>query len=71
MDEIKLLYKEAVGLLKQLIAIPSFSREEERTAACIAQFLNKKEIPYKQVGNNIWATNLYFDAHKPSILLNS
>lgn len=71
MDDIKILYTEAVDLLKQLIAIPSFSREEERTAACIAQFLNKKEIPYKQVGNNIWATNLYFDAHKPSILLNS
>ena len=44
MDDIKILYTEAVDLLKQLIAIPSFSREEERTAACIAQFLNKKEI---------------------------
>lgn len=71
MDEIKLLYKESVDLLKQLIVIPSFSKEEERTAACIAQFLSKKRIPYKQVGNNIWATNLYFDINKPTILLNS
>ncbi|MEN9458502.1 MAG: hypothetical protein RL135_1080, partial [Bacteroidota bacterium] len=42
MDDIKILYKEAVDLLKQLIAIPSFSREEEKTAACISQFFNKK-----------------------------
>lgn len=71
MDEIKILYKEAVDLLKQLIAIPSFSKEEDQTAHCIAQFLSKKKIPYKQVGNNIWATNLYFDINKPTILLNS
>lgn len=71
MDEIKLLYKEAVDLLKQLITIPSFSKEEDQTADCIAQFLSKKKIPYKQVGNNIWATNLYFDINKPTILLNS
>ncbi len=71
MDDIKILYTDAVDLLKQLIAIPSFSREEERTAACIAQFLNKKQIPFQQVGNNIWATNLNFDINKPTILLNS
>lgn len=71
MDEIKLLYKEAVELLKQLITIPSFSREEDRTADCIAHFFNKKQIPYKRVGNNIWASNLYFDNNKPTILLNS
>lgn len=71
MDEIKLLYKEAVDLLKQLITIPSFSREEDRTADCIAHFFNKKQIPYKKVGNNIWASNLYFDNNKPTILLNS
>lgn len=71
MDEIKLLYKEAVDLLKQLITIPSFSREEDRTADCIAHFFNKKQIPYKRVGNNIWASNLYFDNNKPTILLNS
>ncbi|HLD51962.1 MAG TPA: M20 family metallo-hydrolase [Sediminibacterium sp.] len=71
MDEIKLLYKEAVDLLKQLITIPSFSKEEDQTADCIAQFFNKKQIPYNRVGNNIWASNLYFDINKPTILLNS
>ncbi|MDP3393428.1 M20 family metallo-hydrolase [Sediminibacterium sp.] len=71
MDEIKVLYTQAVELLKQLIAIPSFSKEEEGTATCIASFLNKKQIPFQQQGNNIWASNLYFDINKPTILLNS
>lgn len=71
MDEIKLLYKEAVDLLKQLITIPSFSKEEDQTADCIALFFNKKQIPYNRIGNNIWASNLFFDDNKPTILLNS
>jgi len=71
MDEIKILYTEAVDLLKQLIAIPSFSKEEDGTAACIAGFLKKKQIPFQQHGNNIWASNLHFDIKKPTILLNS
>lgn len=71
MDELKIQYDEAVDLLKQLIAIPSFSKEEAATAACIASFLQKKQIPFKQQGNNIWATNLHFDINKPTILLNS
>lgn len=71
MDEIKVLYTDAVDLLKQLIAIPSFSKEEDGTAPCIAQFLSKKRIPYKKIGNNIWASNLHFDSKKPTILLNS
>jgi acetylornithine deacetylase len=71
MDDIKLLYTEAVDLLKQLIAIPSFSREEAGTAACIASFLTKKQIPFQQHGNNIWASNVNFDINKPTILLNS
>lgn len=71
MDDLNLLYTEAVDLLKQLIAIPSFSKEEDRTANCIAHFLNTKQIPYKRLGNNIWATNFHFDVNKPSILLNS
>ncbi|MBL7727870.1 MAG: acetylornithine deacetylase, partial [Dinghuibacter sp.] len=40
-----ILFPEAVQLLKQLIAIPSFSKEEQGTAACIRQFLEQKNIP--------------------------
>jgi len=32
MTDLSTLYTQAVGLLQQLIAIPSFSREEDKTA---------------------------------------
>ncbi|CAN5780836.1 M20 family metallo-hydrolase [soil metagenome] len=65
------LYQEAVGLLKQLIATPSFSKEENDTAEIITAFFKKHEVPYARVGNNIYAKNKYYDVTKPSILLNS
>ena len=58
-------------LLKELIAIPSFSKEENATANCIEQFLIQHGVKTNRIQNNIWATNLYFDESKPSILLNS
>lgn len=65
------LAQEAIALLKQLIATQSFSREEEGTAALIEDFLKKKGIPFHRKKNNIWAYNQYFDAAKPTVLLNS
>ena len=65
------LYQEAVALLKQLIATPSFSKEENDTAEIITAFFEKHSIVYSRVGNNIYAKNKYYDVTKPSILLNS
>ena len=65
------LFNEALDLLKQLIAIPSFSKEEDKTADLIQGFFQGKEISSQRKGNNIWVKNLYFDASKPTILLNS
>ncbi len=66
-----ILTDKAVALLKQLISTPSFSKEENDTAELIVEFFNKNEIPCSRVGNNIYAKNKYYDAAKPSILLNS
>ncbi len=63
--------QDAIALLKDLIAIPSFSREEDRTGDRIAAFLEEKKIPFQRLQNNIWATNRHFDSQKPTILLNS
>jgi acetylornithine deacetylase len=71
MSDFTQLYHDAVQLLKELIAIPSLSREEDLTAACIGAFFQKQAIPFNQYKNNIWATNQYFDASKPTIFLNS
>ena len=58
-------------MLRQLIAIPSISREEDRTAALIERFFEQKDIPAQRHLNNVWCVNKYFDALKPTILLNS
>lgn len=65
------LYQDAVALLKQLIATPSLSREEQGTAQLIGGLLAEKKVPYRQHLNNIWAQNKHFDPAKPVILLNS
>jgi len=65
------LFNEAVGLLKQLIATPSFSKEENDTAEIICAFFTKHNVPFARVGNNIYAKNKQYDVNKPSILLNS
>ena len=65
------LFTDAVTLLKQLIATPSFSKEEDKTADLIEQFLQQKNIPTHRYLNNVWAVNKYFDINKPSVILNS
>ncbi len=73
MNEQKLhtLQQEAIDLLKQLIATPSFSREEDKTATIIELFLQEQGVTTNRLLNNIWAVNQYFDIAKPTILLNS
>lgn len=61
----------SVELLKQLIATPSFSREEEVVATVIADFFKLRNVPVNRSGNNIWVQNRFFDAAKPTVLLNS
>ncbi|WP_206683985.1 M20 family metallo-hydrolase [Pontibacter beigongshangensis] len=66
------LYQEATALLKELISIQSFSREEDKTAAAIALFLERHGV--EQVHrklNNVWAFNKHFNPALPTLLLNS
>lgn len=65
------LFTDALQLLKQLIAVPSFSKEEDKTAEIIQHFLKKKNIETKRYLNNVWAVNKYFDTNKITLLLNS
>jgi acetylornithine deacetylase len=65
------LYTAALQLLKQLIATPSFSKEEDKTADTIEAFLKSKNVETCRFLNNVWARNKYFDEDKPTILLNS
>ena len=65
------LYRESVELLKALIATPSFSKEEENTAAILCSFFEKHLLPFERVANNIYVRCKYYDAAKPTVLLNS
>lgn len=65
------LHDIAIELLKQLIATPSFSREEDKTAELLISFFQQQGITTHRKGNNVWAVNQHFDTSKPSILLNS
>src|SRR5215218_3342199 len=65
------LIADAITLLQELIATPSFSKEEDQTASIISRFLAEKGVASSRVGNNVFATNQFYDAAKPTILLNS
>src|SRR6186713_3407765 len=69
--DVSILQVNAIGLLKQLIATPSFSKEEDNSSALIKTFLETHDVKTEQLLYNIWAKNKYFDASKPTILLNS
>ncbi|MDR2894050.1 MAG: M20 family metallo-hydrolase [Alistipes sp.] len=66
----KELYEDAVGLLRRLIRVPSFSREESGTADILALWLSDRGIEeVHRHGNNVWVRNLHFDAEKPTVML--
>ncbi|MCU0334814.1 MAG: M20 family metallo-hydrolase [Chitinophagaceae bacterium] len=67
----QVLFAESIGLLKQLIATPSFSKEENETAELICAFFERHGVRHKRVGNNVYAFNKHYDDSKPSVLLNS
>ncbi|MEL6650141.1 MAG: M20 family metallo-hydrolase [Bacteroidota bacterium] len=65
------LTQNAIALLRDLIQIPSLSRQEDKTADRIEAFLQAKDIPTQRQGNNIWARGKAFTEGAPTILLNS
>jgi len=65
------LTENAIDLLKKLIETPSFSSEEDQTAQHIETWFKSYHVDYKRTLNNVWAVNKYFDAQKPTLLLNS
>ncbi|MDO5446419.1 MAG: M20 family metallo-hydrolase [Prevotellaceae bacterium] len=71
MDRAKLTHKDAIELLDLLIATPSISREEDKTADLICRFMQTQGIPTYRHFNNVWAKSLNYDSAKPTLLLNS
>jgi len=67
----EILGQEALELSQTLIAIPSFSEEEDETATTIDNWLKKHGVATKRQYNNIYAFNKHYDESKPNLLLNS
>ena len=62
---------DAVELLKRLIATPSLSRDEARTAELIAGYLAEHGAVPERLANNVWVRSEGFDPARPTLLLNS
>lgn len=60
-----------ISLLRSLISVSSFSRNEEEAAQIIRNFLTELGIPYQTQVNNTWVKNQFWKEGLPVILLNS
>lgn len=61
----------AIELLKQIISIPSFSKEEDKVADLIADVLKRYRFDVHRKGNNVWSRSKNFDDAKPTLLLDA
>ncbi len=71
MNNITTPTQAAVKLLQELIATQSFSREEDKTADIIAQYLKQEGKEVHQLKNNVWVRSQDFREDWPTLLLNS
>lgn len=67
----KILSEEAVELLKNMVSIPSVSRNEQEVADLLERFLAQKGLSPHRSGHNLWCICPDFDADKPTLLLNA
>lgn len=69
------MYKEetndAVALLQQMIAIPSFSKEESTVANFLERYIEIKGYVVSRKDNNLWILSPGFDSTRSTLLLNS
>lgn len=71
MNDIDELFYNAVDLLKKMISIPSFSKDEKVVADMLESYIQQMEFTTYRKGNNIWILSPNFSPSKPTILLNS
>ncbi len=63
--------KEAIVLLKNMISIPSFSREEDKVAEWLQRYIELQGYTVNRKGNNLWLMSPGFDSARTTLLLNS
>ncbi len=71
MEIIKDYTYNAVELLKELIAIPSISKDETKAADKLSEYLNKWGLPHGREGNNLWVGCPDWDNNRRTVMLNA
>ena len=61
--------KDSIELLREMIKIPSLSREEGPVATMIEQTLTQLGYKTKRDGNNVWILSSAWNEDLPTILL--
>ena len=61
---------DALELLRQLIATPSFSKEEKQAADILEGYLARRGLHPHREGNNVWVMS-GIDQKRPTLLLNA
>lgn len=64
-------FREAVDLLRQLIAVPSPSRDEGATADLLCAFLSGRGVHPERLHHNVIVRTERHDPSRPTLLLNS
>jgi len=62
---------DAVELLKRLIETPSVSRDENRAADVMEEFLNRWNLPHGREASNLWVGCPDWDDNRPTVMLNA
>lgn len=62
---------EAIELLKNLISIPSISKNETIAADLLETFMKERNLAPKRIGNNLYCKSDCWDKHRPTLLLNA
>lgn len=57
--------------LQHLITIPSFSKDEDKTAHYLSEILEEKGISPTRINHNLIGKSKYWNEEKPTLLLNS
>ena len=71
MDDIQEAQKNAIRLLKNLIEIPSYSREEKSVADHLQTYIESMGYKANRLMNNVWIKGTDFELSRPTLLLNS
>lgn len=70
--DIQTAQASAVALLRAMIAIPSVSRDEQKVADMLQQYMaDATGQPVHRHNNNLWLIDPNFDEHRPTFLLNA